>query len=133
LYPAVHELFSIDSIVVLKGRLRLRERRGTAPGEESPLELSVGVNEASAFVPGRRRAPAPRAWHVDVMQREQIDRLAALLEECPGDVPVVMHARGRIQRAARAAGSDERVRSELERIFGAAGVREGAPEETVEN
>lgn len=131
LYAAVGELFAVDAIVVVKGRLRLRERRGTAPGEESPLELSVGVNEASAFVPSRRRRSPPRAWHVEVAERAQIDRLAALLDECPGEVPIVLHARGRTQRAARAVGGDDRVRGELEAIFGAAGVREGPPEETV--
>jgi DNA polymerase-3 subunit alpha len=130
LYGQVNELFKIDAIVVVKGRLRFRERRGTAPGEESPLELSVGANEVTSFVmPATRPRADVRGWHVEVNQREQIDRLAALIDEWPGDVPVVMHARGRTQRAARAIAGDARVRGELERIFGPAGVREGVAEE----
>ena len=67
-----------------------------------------------------------RGWHVDVTDREQIDRLARLIDEWPGEVPVVMHVRGRSQRVARAIASDARVRGELERIFAPQGVREGA-------
>jgi hypothetical protein len=63
---------------------------------------------------------------VRVTDREQIDRLARLIDEWPGEVPVVMHVRGRSQRVGRAIASDERVRGELERIFAPQGVREGA-------
>ena len=131
LYAQVHELFKVNAIVVVRGRLRFRERRGTAPGEESPLEISVAASEVSTFVAPLRASVAPRArgWHVDVHQRDQIDRLAALIDEWPGEVPVVMHASGRVQRAARTIADDARVRGELERIFGSAGVREGVPED----
>jgi DNA polymerase-3 subunit alpha len=126
LYPQVQELFVADAILVVKGRLRLRERPGAAPGEEPPVELSVSANEVSKFTaPG---ITGPRAWHVEVTRREQIDRLAALIEEWPGEIPVIMHARGKSQRAAKTMTSEARMRSELERIFGSAGVREGAPE-----
>jgi hypothetical protein len=67
-----------------------------------------------------------RSWHVEVSAREQIDRLAALIDEWPGDVPVVMHARGRSKRVARGISNDANVRGELERIFGSASVREAA-------
>ncbi len=69
---------------------------------------------------------AVRGWHVEVTDREQIDRLARLIDEWPGEVPVVMHVRGRSQRVARTIASDVRVRDELERIFAPQGVREGA-------
>jgi hypothetical protein len=63
---------------------------------------------------------------VEVTHREQIDRLARLIDEWPGEVPVVMHVRGRSQRVGRAIANDVRVRRELERIFDPNGVREGA-------
>ena len=102
--------------------------RGAAPGEEPRVELSVAANEVTPFVPPAAAAsPAPlRGWHVDVTHREQIDRLARLIDEWPGEVPVVMHVRGRSQRVARAIAGDARVRGELERIFAPQGVREGA-------
>jgi hypothetical protein len=106
----------------------LRERPGAAPGEEPNVELSVSANEVSVFVPPPLPQPQAdaRSWHVDVTDREQIDRLARLIDEWPGEVPVVMHVRGRSQRVGRAIASDARVRGELERIFAPQGVREAA-------
>ncbi len=111
-----------------KGRLRLRERPGAAPGDEPRVELSVAANEVSVFVVPAVAllGGAVRGWHVEVTHRDQIDRLARLIDEWPGEVPVVMHVRGRSQRVARAIASDARVRGELERIFDPHGVREGA-------
>ena len=109
--------------------MRRRERRGATPGEDPPLDLSVSVVEVSPFVAPATRAAAPaapRSWHVDVAAREQIDRLAALMDEWPGEVPVVMHARGRRKRVGRGISADDRVRGELERIFGMLSVREAA-------
>ncbi|MBV8721737.1 MAG: DNA polymerase III subunit alpha, partial [Candidatus Eremiobacteraeota bacterium] len=128
LYPQVHELFVADAILVVKGRLRRRERPGAAPGEEPPVEVSVSANDVTVFVPPKSLRQ-PEAWHVDVSGRQQIDRLAALIAEWPGDVPVVMHHNGRAQRVAKTLAGDARIRLELERIFGAAGVREGALEQ----
>jgi DNA polymerase-3 subunit alpha len=131
IYQNVQQHFNADAILVVKGRVRMRERRGAAPGEDPPQDLTLSVNEASPFVPPLRSAPEPappRGWHVDVERREQIDRLAALVDEWPGAVPVVMHARGRSQTVGRGISGDERVRAELERIFGPAGVREGVAE-----
>ena len=101
LYGVVQQLFVDEAILVIKGRLRLRERPGSTPGEEPPIELSVNANEVTAFErPARWNAPPPpppRAWHVELNSRDQIDRLAVLLDEWPGEIPVVMHARGRTQ------------------------------------
>ncbi len=126
-YAQLHQLFENDAIVIVKGRLRLRERPGAAPGDEPRVELSVAANEVTRFVPPAVSfvAADARGWHVDVTDRDQIDRLARLIDEWPGEVPVVMHVRGRAQRVARAIASDSRVRGELERIFEPAGVREG--------
>ncbi len=131
LYPVVQGLFTDDAILVIKGRVRLRERPGAVPGEETPVELSVSANDVSVFVPpARGSAPAApaRGWHVDVGSREQIDQLAALVDEWPGDVPLVMHARGRMQQLGRTVSSDRRLLGELERIFGRGNAREGMVE-----
>jgi DNA polymerase-3 subunit alpha len=130
LYPLVQQHFNAGALLVVKGRLRLRERPGAVAGEDPPIDLSVSANEVTAFeVPARTAARPPvRAWHVDVASREQIDRLAALIDEWPGEVPVLMHARGRVQRAACTLASDHRLRAELERIFGRGAVREGVPD-----
>ncbi len=128
IYPQLQHLFENDAILVVKGRLRLRERPGAAPGDEPRVELSVAANEVSVFVLPAVAVlgGAIRGWHVEVTHRDQIDRLARLIDEWPGEVPVVMHVRGRSQRVARAIASDARVRGELERIFDPHGVREGA-------
>ena len=129
LYGDVQGLFEADRILVVKGRARRRERPGTTAGEDTPLELSVSANEVKAFVPpARMDVPLrPRGWHVTVAKREQVDRLALLLEEWPGDVPVVMHAGAKWQQMPKSVASDPRVRGELERICGAGNVSEGAP------
>jgi DNA polymerase-3 subunit alpha len=127
LYPQVQALFEIDKILVVKGRLRMRERPGTAGTEETPVELSVSANEVVAF----ERPPyagVPAGWHVVVSTREQIDRLAAILDEWPGTVPVMARIGNRTQRIPRGIASDGRVRSELARIFGPENVFEGLPE-----
>jgi DNA polymerase III subunit alpha len=131
LYPQVQQLFVVDATLIVKGKLRLRERPGAAPSEEPPIELTVQADQISAFVAPLHVAPpvSPRGWHLQVDVREQIDRLAALLDEWPGEIPVVIHARGRTQRLPRAIANDSRVRGELERIFGAPAVREGEPED----
>jgi DNA polymerase-3 subunit alpha len=128
MYPLVQQLFVEDALLVVKGRLRLRERPGASPGEEGPVDLSVSANEVSVFDPPARAVSAipVSRWHVEVDSRDQIDRLAALVDEWPGDVPVVMHARGKAQRLARTLASDHRLRGELERIFGRGNVRHDA-------
>ncbi len=127
LYAQAAHLFESDAILVVRGRVRLRERPGGAPGEEPRVELSVAANDVTPFNPPPQAAvaAAARGWHVDVTHREQIDRLARLIDEWPGEIPVVMHVQGRSQRVARAIADDLRVRGELERIFAPQGVREG--------
>jgi DNA polymerase III subunit alpha len=127
-YPELQHLFVADAILIVKGRLRLRERPAAAPGEEPRVELSVAANDVTPFVPPAIAAVRSdaRGWHVMVTHREQIDRLARLIDEWPGEVPVVIHVQGRSQRVARAIANDSRVRWELERIFAPNGVREGA-------
>ncbi len=129
LYPQVQALFEADRILVVKGRARRRERPGSTPGEETPLEQSVSANEVSAYIPSSRvDVPLkPRGWHVTVAKRDQVDRLAALLDEWPGDVPVVMHAGAKWQQMARSISSDPRVKGELSRIVGDDNITEGAP------
>jgi DNA polymerase-3 subunit alpha len=129
LYPQVHELFRNDAVLTIKGRLRIRERRGAPPGEEAPLEVSISVNEVETFVAPAAPPPPPPAWHVQLGERGQIDRLAALIDEWPGEVPVILHARGRSQRVSRTISGDPRIRRELEGIFGSGAVNEGALEE----
>ncbi|HEX4014246.1 MAG TPA: DNA polymerase III subunit alpha [Candidatus Cybelea sp.] len=127
IYTTYAHLFEDDAILVVKGRLRFRERPGGAPGDEPRVELSVAANEVSNFVPPPATVTrtGARGWHVEVTHREQIDHLARLIDEWPGEVPVVMHVAGRSQRVARAIAGDAWVRGELERIFAPHEVREG--------
>ncbi|MBC5815934.1 MAG: DNA polymerase III subunit alpha [Candidatus Eremiobacteraeota bacterium] len=126
IYPQVQAHFVQDQIVIVKGRVRSRERFGGKPGEDAPLELSLQVNDVSPFVrPAQNREPA--GWHVTAEKRDQIDRLAHLMEEWPGTVPVVLHVGEAAQRMVRDVSSSHHVKSQLERIFGREHVREAAP------
>jgi DNA polymerase-3 subunit alpha len=118
--------FVEDAIVTINGRLRLKERRGAVPGEETPLELSVSVNDVQRF---ERHAPPPEppGWHVTVATRGHVDALAQLLDESPGTVPLVFHISGTAKRSSRGVANAPYVRAELERIVGAGNVRPGAP------
>jgi DNA polymerase III alpha subunit len=40
---------------VINGRVRLRERRGAVPGEETPVEFSISVNDVQPFDRQARR------------------------------------------------------------------------------
>ncbi len=124
LYAQVQQLFEPDRILIIKGRLRLRERPGATSIEEAPIELSVGANEVSVFEPPVERGELVRGWHVDVSERAQIDRLAVLIEAWPGNAPVMLHAHGKMRRLPRTIAGDVRLRPELERIFGGEHVRE---------
>ncbi len=126
-YPQVQALFEQDKIVVIKGRLRTRERPGALGGDEAPVELSVHVHEVSAFE-RRARGRDPLGWHLSISEREQVDRLAHLLDEWPGQIPLVLHVGERASRAGRTIAAAPGVRTELERIFGRENVREGAPD-----
>ncbi len=126
IYPQVQAFFDADKILVVKGRLRIRERVGGPVGQEGPLETSIAVSEVSPF---ERPASAarPPGWHVNVTQRDQVDRLVAILDEWPGTVPLVLRVGDREQRLSRGIASDYRVKLELERIVGAGNVQEGLP------
>lgn len=127
LYPQVSHLFEQDKILIVKGRLRMRERPGAAGGEEAPVDISVSANEVVAFE-RPAYAAAPAGWHVVVQSRDQVDRLAALLDEWPGTVPVMARIGNRVQRLSRGIAADGRVFGELVRVFGVESVSEGSPE-----
>jgi len=126
IYPQVQALFDADKILVIKGRLRIRERVGGPVGQEGPLETSIAVSEVSPFE-RPVSAARPPGWHVNVTQRDQVDRLVAILDEWPGTVPLVLRVGDREQRLSRGIASDYRVKLELERIVGAGNVQEGLP------
>ena len=119
-YPLVQAKFVEDDIVLVKGRLKFRERRGAE--EDAPLEINVAVNEINPF---DRRATAARisAWHVRVAKHEQIDALAELMDAAPGPTPIVMHAGGLDQPLPRRLSNEASVRTRLEQIFGSENVR----------
>ncbi|HEX3467320.1 MAG TPA: DNA polymerase III subunit alpha, partial [Candidatus Elarobacter sp.] len=131
-YADLQARFVEDAIVIVGGRLRLRERRGSTPGEEAPLELNVSVNEVQPFDRNAAMRSMPRrlevasdGWHVTVTEREHVDRLATLLEEWSGTTPLVLHINGAtVQRGVAA---DRRVRERLVAIVGESNVREGSP------
>jgi DNA polymerase-3 subunit alpha len=126
IYPQVQAYFDADKIVIVKGRLRIRERVGGPVGQEGPLETSVAVSEVTPF-DRPASAARPPGWHVNVTQRDQVDRLVAILDEWPGTVPLVLRVGDREQRLSRGIASDYRVKLELERIVGAGNVQEGLP------
>ena len=126
-YADLQARFVEDGIVIITGRLRLRERRGSTPGEEVPLELNVSVNEVQPFDRNsvRNAPPPPEGWHVTVTLREHIDQLAVLISEWSGTTPLVLHING--STVERGVASDRRVRERLVAIVGEPNVREGAP------
>jgi DNA polymerase-3 subunit alpha len=125
-YAQLQGFFVEDEIVTINGRLRLRERRGAVPGEETPVEFSVSVNDVARF--DRHTVPAPPpGWHVTVATRDHVDALAQLLDESPGSVPLVFHISGQAKRSSRGIANAPYVRQQLERIVGAGNVRPGSP------
>jgi DNA polymerase-3 subunit alpha len=125
-YAQLQGFFIEDEIVTINGRLRLRERRGAVPGEETPVEFSLSVNDVTRF--DRHTVPPPPAgWHVTVATRDHVDALAQLLDESPGTVPLVFHISGQAKRSSRGIANAPYVRQQLERIVGPSNVRPGAP------
>jgi DNA polymerase-3 subunit alpha len=122
-YPVLSGFFAEDAIVVVNGRLRLRERRGSTPGEETPLELSVTANDVSRFERGAA-VPKISGWHVTVSSKQHIDDLALLLAEWPGHVPLAVHVNG--ETIMRSVAPSPQIRSRLAAIVGDANLREGA-------
>jgi DNA polymerase-3 subunit alpha len=115
-YAALQAPFVADAIVTLRGRLRFRERRGTVPGDEAPLDLSITVNEIKPFE--RRDPPPPQGWHVAANTRKEIDALARLLDESPGSIPIVLHVGATTRRMPRGIANSAYVKHELVSIFG---------------
>ncbi len=126
-YGQLQGAFIEDAIVVINGRLRLRERRGAVPGEETPVEFSISVNDVQPFA---RQAAPPEfpGWHITVSTRTHVDALAQLLEESPGTIPLVFHISGQTKRSSRGIANAPYVKSELERIVGPGNVRIGYPQ-----
>jgi DNA polymerase-3 subunit alpha len=126
-YADLQMRFIEDAIIVITGRLRMRERRGSTPGEDVPLELNVSVNDVQPFDRNSVRSapPPPDGWHVTVTSREHIDGLALMISEWSGTTPLVLHINGSIVQ--RNVASDRRVRERLVSIVGEPNVREGAP------
>jgi DNA polymerase III subunit alpha len=124
-YADLQAGFQTDAVVVVKGRLRRRERRG-AIGEDVPMDVAIHVNEVSPI----ERRPEPKlipGWHVNVGRREQIDALAELMNESPGAVPIVLHVGPDSKRLPKGIAATMYIKDALERIFGAVNVREGLP------
>jgi DNA-directed DNA polymerase III PolC len=122
-YAQLQAPFVTDAIVTIRGRVRFRERRGSTPGDEAPVELSLTVNEVKTFE-RRDVPPPPKGWHVTATSVVEIDALARLLDESPGTVPVVLHVGDAFERVPRGISNSVYVRNELESIFGGAGVWE---------
>jgi DNA polymerase-3 subunit alpha len=122
-YAALQAPFVADAIVALRGRVRFRERRGTIPGDDAPLDLSITVNEIKPFE--RRDLPPPEGWHVTANTRKEIDALARLLDESPGSIPIVLHVGATTRRMPRGIANSAYVKHELVSIFGDARVWEG--------
>jgi DNA polymerase-3 subunit alpha len=125
-YGQLQGAFVEDGIVVINGRLRLRERRGAVPGEETPVEFSISVNDVQPFA--RQAAPPDfPGWHITVSTKHHVDALAQLLEESPGTIPLMFHISGQTKRSSRGIANAPYVKSELERIVGPGNVRIGYP------
>ncbi|GAC1523600.1 MAG: DNA polymerase III subunit alpha [Vulcanimicrobiaceae bacterium] len=122
-YAALQATFVPDAIVTLRGRVRFRERRGSVPGDDVPVEISVTVNEAKPYE-RRELPPAPKGWHVEASSMNEIDALARLLDESPGNVPIVLHVAGVRETMPRGISNSVYVKNELESIFGGARVWE---------
>ncbi len=131
IYPSVQHLFNADQILVVKGTVAFARAAGrdagrrTARGAFDRRKRGHGFRAAGARVRGARGARMARRRDV---ARSDRPACAAVVDEWPGDVPIVMHARGRSQLLNRTVSSDVRLRGEFERIFGRGNVREGAPD-----
>ena len=123
-YPLLQAKFVEDATVIVRGRVKFRERRGAAAEDEAPPEINIAVNEINLFDRALvRAAPAIRAWHVTVSTHEQVEALASLLDTAPGPTPVVLHAGSFDQPMPRSLSSEPTVRMKLEEIFGSTNVR----------
>ena len=127
-YALLQAAFVPDAIVTLKGRVRFRERRGSVPGDEALVELSITVNDVRPYE-RRELTPLPKGWHVVAKSIVEVDALARLLDESPGIVPIVLHVGDAFERMPRGISNSVYVHRELQSIFGNAQVWE-APVDT---
>ncbi len=123
LYANVQQLFTVDALLLVKGRMRLRERPGAS--DDSPPDVTVNANDVARFEPRAEiLRPTPVVsqrsvlWNVRVRSTMQIDRLAAVLEEWPGEIPVIMHAGSRSKQLERKVSSDTHVELILAGVVG---------------
>jgi DNA polymerase-3 subunit alpha len=122
-YAQLQAAFVPDAIVTLKGRVRFRERRGSVPGDEALVELSITVNDVRPYE-RRELTPVPKGWHVVAKSIVEVDALARLLDESPGSVPIVLHVGDAFERMVRGISNSVYVQRELQSIFGNAQVWE---------
>jgi DNA polymerase-3 subunit alpha len=128
-YAQLQAAFVPDAIVTLKGRVRFRERRGSVPGDEALVELSVTVNDVRPYE-RRELTPVPKGWHVVATSIVEVDALARLLDESPGSVPIVLHVGDAFERMVRGISNSVYVQRELQSIFGNAQVWEAPVDAT---
>jgi len=69
-------------------------------------------------------APMVSAWHITVTRRNQIDALAVVLKQYPGDMTVILHADGMMRRIGCGIASSRAVREALVALVGSGNIRE---------
>ena len=126
LYDDLQASFVQDRIVIVSGRVRVRERPGKPAAPDAGLEASLHVATVTPFTRPIVQARPP-GWHLTAGRRDQIDALAALCEEFPGPVPLVLHVGAESRLMHRGITASFAVRKELDRIFGSVNVRESPP------
>jgi DNA polymerase-3 subunit alpha len=126
LYDDLQAAFVQDRIVTVTGRVRARERPGVGAQSDAPLEPSLHVTAVTPFTRANG-VPRPPGWHLVVGRKEQIDALAALCDEFPGPVPLVLHVGADSRLMQRGVTASVNLRKELEQIFGTVNVRESPP------
>ena len=126
LYDDLQAAFVQDRIVILTGRIRVRERPGRGAQPDAQLEPSLHVATAVPFTRSNGEPRTP-GWHLTAGRRDQIDALAALCEEFPGPVPLVLHVGPESRLMQRGITASMAVRKQLDRIFGSVNVRESPP------
>ena len=117
IYAQLQAAFLPDAIVIVKGRVRFRERRGTRSRRRG-ARRTVAHRERGEAVRAAPRSAAATGWHVTAVAAEA-DRCARrAVTESPGAVPVVLHIGEHAERLSGGISNSMYVRHELERIFG---------------
>jgi hypothetical protein len=71
------------------------------------------------------REPTTRGWHIVITSEVQLDMLRLLIEKYPGDVPVMLHADGRMRRLKPRLALSGRLNETLIALFGAENIKFG--------